>query len=107
MPFYPFLGKGSPAKIDYRQRGTLILTSLLEDLGDLSSPQKTRGRSQGWHRGLRGSRERLPGDALRRSARAMWAAKYGPPFLEVFMQKQHGNQALGDFAEVTHFLRHT
>ena len=31
MPFYPFLGEGSPAKIDYRE-GTLILTSLLEDL---------------------------------------------------------------------------
>ena len=28
----PFLGEGSPTKIDYRKRGTLILTSLLEDL---------------------------------------------------------------------------
>ena len=27
-----FLGEGSPTKIDYRHRGTLILTSLLEDL---------------------------------------------------------------------------
>ena len=27
-----FLGEGSPTKIDYRQKGTLILTSLLEDL---------------------------------------------------------------------------
>ena len=35
MPFYPFLGEGSPTKIDYRKKGTLILTSLLEDLGTL------------------------------------------------------------------------
>ena len=32
MPFYPFLGEGSPTAIDYRKKGTLILTSLLEDL---------------------------------------------------------------------------
>ena len=32
MPFYHFLGEGSPTKIDYRKKGTLILTSLLEDL---------------------------------------------------------------------------
>ena len=32
MPFYPFLGEGSPTKIDYRKKGTLILTFLLEDL---------------------------------------------------------------------------
>ena len=32
MPFYPFLGEGSPTKIDYSKKGTLILTSLLEDL---------------------------------------------------------------------------
>ena len=32
MPFYPFFGEGSPTKIDYRKKGTLILTSLLEDL---------------------------------------------------------------------------
>ena len=31
VPFYPFLGEGSPNKIDYRKKGTLILTSLLED----------------------------------------------------------------------------
>ena len=31
MPFCPFLGEGSPAKIDYRKKGTLILASLLED----------------------------------------------------------------------------
>ena len=36
MPFFPFLGEGSPTKIDYRKTGTLILSSqssLLEDLG--------------------------------------------------------------------------
>ena len=27
-----FLGEGSPTKVDYRKKGTLILTSLLEDL---------------------------------------------------------------------------
>ena len=32
VPFYPFLEEGSPTKTDYRQKGTLILTSLLEDL---------------------------------------------------------------------------
>ena len=32
MPFYPFWGEGSPTKIDYRKNGTLVLTSLLEDL---------------------------------------------------------------------------
>ena len=32
VPFYPFLGEGSHTKIDYRKQGTLILTSLLEDL---------------------------------------------------------------------------
>ena len=28
----PFFGEGSPTKIDYRKKGSLILTSLLEDL---------------------------------------------------------------------------
>ena len=32
VPFYPFFGEGSLTKIDYRKKGTLILTSLLEDL---------------------------------------------------------------------------
>ena len=31
VPFYPFL-EGSPTKIDQRKKGTLIRTSLLEDL---------------------------------------------------------------------------
>ena len=30
MPVYPFLG--DPTKIDYKKKGTLILSSLLEDL---------------------------------------------------------------------------
>ena len=32
VPFYPFLGEGSPTNIDDRQKGTLFLTSLLKDL---------------------------------------------------------------------------
>ena len=32
VPFCRFLGEGSPTKIDGRKKGTLILTSLLEDL---------------------------------------------------------------------------
>ena len=54
VPFYPFLGQGSPTKIDYRTRtGTLIPTSLLEDLvaqiltrlfwDSLNRPMKVRG----------------------------------------------------------------
>ena len=27
MPFYPFLGEGSPTKIDYRKKGALILST--------------------------------------------------------------------------------
>ena len=37
-PFSPaFFGEGSPTKIDYRKKGTLILTSLLEDYLGASS----------------------------------------------------------------------
>ena len=36
VPFYPFLGEGSPTQIDYITKGTLILTSLLEDLASLA-----------------------------------------------------------------------
>ena len=32
MPFFPFLGEVPPTKIDYRKKGALIRTSLLEDL---------------------------------------------------------------------------
>ena len=32
VPFYPFLGEGSPTQINYRRKGDLILSSLLEDL---------------------------------------------------------------------------
>ena len=35
MPFYPFWGEGSPTKIERKKFGTLILTSLLEDLVEL------------------------------------------------------------------------
>ena len=34
VPFYPLLGDGSPTKLDYGKKGTLILTSLLEDVGN-------------------------------------------------------------------------
>ena len=36
VPFCRFLGEGSPTKIDYRKKGALILTSLLEDLVEIS-----------------------------------------------------------------------
>ena len=36
VPFFPFWGEGSPTKIDYSKKGTLIPTSLLEDLGRYS-----------------------------------------------------------------------
>ena len=32
VSFYPFFGEGSPTKTDYRHKGSLSLTSLLEDL---------------------------------------------------------------------------
>ena len=32
VPVYPFSGEGSPTKIDYSKKDTLIPTSLLEDL---------------------------------------------------------------------------
>ena len=35
----PFFGEGSPPKIDYRKKGTLILTSPLEDLVVVQSPK--------------------------------------------------------------------
>ena len=35
---YPCLGEGSPAKMGYRKKGALILTSLLEDLVDILVP---------------------------------------------------------------------
>ena len=39
VPFYPlFFWEGSALKIDYRKKGTLILTSLLEDLVVLAWP---------------------------------------------------------------------
>ena len=45
MPFVtPFFGEGSPTKIDYRNKGTLILTSLLEDLA--GKPKGKPGAAQ-------------------------------------------------------------
>ena len=38
-----FWGEGSPTKIDYRKKGTLIPTSLLEDLVLVLSNQPNRG----------------------------------------------------------------
>ena len=37
----PFLGEGSPTKIDYREKGTLVLTSLLEDLVEIGRNKLT------------------------------------------------------------------
>ena len=41
VPFCPFWGESSPAKIDYSKKGTLILTSLLEDLVMFTPYQST------------------------------------------------------------------
>ena len=50
VPFYPFLGEGSPSKIDYRKKGTLILTSLLEDLGMFQTIERGHmGTPVGFH----------------------------------------------------------
>ena len=42
VPFYRFFfgWEGSPTKIDYRKKGTLLLTSLLEDLVGVGCCQK-------------------------------------------------------------------
>ena len=50
MPFYPSVGEGSPTKIDYRKKRTLILTSLLEVLVMVSFKGIPRIHSQ--HPGL-------------------------------------------------------
>ena len=43
MPFYPVLGEGSPAENRLQKKvGTLILTSLLEDLGVARGKKPTR-----------------------------------------------------------------
>ena len=52
VPFLtPFLGEGSPTKMDYRKNGTLILTSLLEDLAirgaSLGHPHEFPGSTLG------------------------------------------------------------
>ena len=49
VPFHPFFGwEDSPTRIDYRKNGTLILTSLLEDLvshGPRLFEKKNEGRT--------------------------------------------------------------
>ena len=40
VPFEPFLGEGSPTKIEDRKKGALVLTSLLEDLEHVLEPQQ-------------------------------------------------------------------
>ena len=57
VPFYPFLGEGSPTKIDYRKKsGTLILSSLLVDLERFEQwrlrPPMCNSRMDSWHREL-------------------------------------------------------
>ena len=50
VPFYRFLGEGSPTKIDVLKKiGTLILTTLLEDL-DILGRECTRFSEGGSHR---------------------------------------------------------
>ena len=53
VPFYPFLGEGSPTKIDYRKKGTHILNSLLEGLDDVpysfaGGVPQVKNQSQTW-----------------------------------------------------------
>ena len=42
VPLYPFLGKGSLTKIDYRRKVTLILTTPQEDLDSLTNMETPR-----------------------------------------------------------------
>ena len=50
VPFYPFLGEGSPTNIDCRKQGTLVLASLLEDLdkGNSLSANGVKSRAAVW-----------------------------------------------------------
>ena len=43
VPFCPFLGEGSPTKIDCKEKGTLIRTSLPEDLSNFVSSRIISG----------------------------------------------------------------
>ena len=45
---HPFLGEGSPSKIDYRKKSTLILTSLLEELVVSNLHEKGRLTKRVW-----------------------------------------------------------
>ena len=54
VPFYHFFwGGGSPTKIDYRKKGTLILTSLLEDLENQN--EVVGGSGEPYYRMIMGS----------------------------------------------------
>ena len=64
---YPCLGEGSPTKIDYGKKATLIPTSLLEDLGAL-----TKRVSPGLGRRLLG-----PGGAALRPALPLRQPAFG------------------------------
>ena len=55
-----FLGEGSPTKIDHRKKGTLTLTSLLEDLG-----MGPRTRAQGAASRRQAATEPLPNSSPR------------------------------------------
>ena len=75
MPFLaPFLGEGSPTQIDCRKKvGTLLLTSLLEDLVEVRIPETLAlFRNLGGHRECRKPRgkdlQRLPAMAKRLEA---------------------------------------
>ena len=79
VPFYLLLGQGSPTKIDYRQKGTLILTSLLEDLavnsqvpGEISTAEDLAGGLQEGRDRDRGRRSR-GGRRLAHLPLAVWA----------------------------------
>ena len=48
MPCYPFLGEGSPTKIDYRKKGALSLTYLLADLDVVESSDLNFLVETGW-----------------------------------------------------------
>ena len=67
MPFSPFLGEGSPTKIDDRKKCTLILSSLLEDLVEApkSEPVQTAAQLVAGAGGRDGSLQRQQQHQLR------------------------------------------
>ena len=96
VPFYPFFGEGSPSKIDYRKTGTLILTSLLEDLGEVLSESRVFF--------CRGSLAGIPKNRIfRRRTFHMWQAlRYIPNLskggdVHLFECLVHSNVSRGGF----------